>query len=89
MRLARAIESATRGGAVCESPAGIPGEFLRHGRGAVLLQGMQAHLAGENAFSFGLLYERAHYQAIACQNEAQHAWRRTSRRKSRSWLPKS
>ena len=51
--------------------------------------GMQAHLAGENAFSFGLLYERAHYQAIACQNEAQHAWRRTSRRKSRSWLPKS
>ena len=51
--------------------------------------GVQAHLAGENAFSFGLLHERAHRQAIACENQAQHAWRRAHRRKSRGWLPKS
>jgi CHAD domain-containing protein len=51
--------------------------------------GVQAHLAGENAFSFGLLHERAHHQAIACEDQAQHAWRRARRRKSRSWLPKS
>jgi CHAD domain-containing protein len=51
--------------------------------------GVQAHLAGENAFSFGLLHERAHRQATACVDEAQHAWRSTRRRKSRGWLPKS
>ncbi len=49
--------------------------------------GVQAHLAGENAFSFGLLHERAHYQAVACEDQAHHAWRR-ARRQSR-WLPKS
>ena len=51
--------------------------------------GVQAHLAGENAFSFGVLQERAHRQAIACANEAHRAWRRAHRRKSRGWLPKS
>ena len=51
--------------------------------------GVQAHLAGENAFSFGLLHARAHRQAIACEDEAQHAWGRAHRRKSRGWLPKS
>ena len=49
--------------------------------------GVQAHLAGENAFSFGLLHQRAHYQAVACEDQAHHAWRR-ARRQSR-WLPKS
>ncbi len=49
--------------------------------------GVQAHLAGENAFSFGLLQQRAHYQAAACEDQAYHAWRR-ARRKSR-WLPKA
>jgi CHAD domain-containing protein len=49
--------------------------------------GVQAHLAGENAFSFGLLHERAHHQALACEAQAHHAGRR-ARRKSR-WLPKS
>src|SRR5580692_350169 len=51
--------------------------------------GVQAHLAGENAFSFGVLQERAHRQAIACANEAHRAWRRAHHRKSRGWLPKS
>jgi CHAD domain-containing protein len=49
--------------------------------------GVQAHLAGENAFSFGLLQERAHIQALACADQAYRAWRH-ARRKSR-WLPKS
>jgi CHAD domain-containing protein len=51
--------------------------------------GVQAHLAGENAFSFGLLHERAHGQAVACVDEAQQAWRRARRGKSAGWLPKS
>ena len=46
-----------------------------------------AHLAGENAFSFGLLQERAHHQALASEDRANRAWRR-ARRKA-SWLPKS
>ncbi len=58
-------------------------------RGTARDIGMQAHMAGENAFSFGLLHERAHHQAIACEDQAQHAWRRASRKKSRGWLPKS
>ena len=49
--------------------------------------GVHAHLAGENAFSFGLLQQRAHYQALACADQAHRAWRQ-ARRKSR-WLPKS
>jgi CHAD domain-containing protein len=51
--------------------------------------GVQAHLAAENAFSFGLLHERAHRQAIACERQARHAWRRARRGKYRGWLPKS
>jgi CHAD domain-containing protein len=51
--------------------------------------GVQAHLAGENAFSFGLLHERAHRQAGACVDEARHAGRRASRGKSLGWLRKS
>ena len=49
--------------------------------------GVHAHLAGENAFSFGLLQERAHHQALASEDRANRAWRR-ARRKA-SWLPKS
>lgn len=47
--------------------------------------GVHAHLAGENAFSFGLLQERAHHQALASEDRANRAWRR-ARRKA-SWLP--
>jgi hypothetical protein len=38
--------------------------------------GVRAHLAGENAFSFGLLHERAHHQARAAEDQARRAWRR-------------
>jgi len=42
--------------------------------------GVHAHLAGENAFSFGLLQQRAHYQALACEDQAHRAWRQARRR---------
>ena len=48
--------------------------------------GLQAHLAGENAFSFGLLNERAHRDAVEYQRLARPVWRRASRRKARRWL---
>jgi CHAD domain-containing protein len=48
--------------------------------------GISAHMAGENAFSFGLLNERAHHQALASQRQADRAWRRASRKKYRGWL---
>lgn len=49
--------------------------------------GVHAHLAGENAFSFGLLQERAHHQALACEAQAHRAWRRAKRKSH--WLAKS
>lgn len=49
--------------------------------------GVHAHLAGENAFSFGLLHEHAHQQALASEDQVHRVWRR-ARRKAR-WLPKS
>ena len=48
--------------------------------------GIQAHLAGENAFSFGLLHERAHHQARGYQDEARGAYRRARRAARGSWL---
>jgi CHAD domain-containing protein len=48
--------------------------------------GMQAHLAGENAFSFGLLNERAHRDAREYQRQARSVWKRAARRKARRWL---
>ena len=48
--------------------------------------GMQAYLAGENAFSFGLLHERAHRDAAEYRRQARSVWRRASRRKGRRWL---
>lgn len=47
--------------------------------------GVHAHLAGENAFSFGLLQDRAHHQALACEKQAHRAWRRA--RRTARWLP--
>jgi CHAD domain-containing protein len=49
--------------------------------------GVHAHLAGENAFSFGLLHEHAHQQALASEDQVKRVWRR-ARREAR-WLPKS
>lgn len=48
--------------------------------------GVRANLAGENAFSFGLLHERAHRDALEYQHEARHVWKRATRRKALKWL---
>jgi len=48
--------------------------------------GMAAHLAGENAFSYGLFYERDTCDARIFQDLAAEVWRRASRRRYRRWL---
>jgi CHAD domain-containing protein len=48
--------------------------------------GMAAHLAGENAFTYGLLYERESEAADALRTQARAAWKKASRRKYRAWL---
>lgn len=48
--------------------------------------GVHAHLAGENAFSFGLLCEREHQQSLKYQDRARRAWKRAARRKARAWF---
>jgi CHAD domain-containing protein len=48
--------------------------------------GVHAHLAGENAFSFGLLNERAHRDSLEYQRQARSAWKRAARPKARRWL---
>jgi CHAD domain-containing protein len=48
--------------------------------------GVRAHLAGENAFTFGLLGERAAHEAAACEAKALRAWKHAKRRKVRRQL---
>ena len=48
--------------------------------------GVHAHLAGENAFSFGLLNERAHRDALEYQRRARSVWKRAARPNARRWL---
>jgi CHAD domain-containing protein len=48
--------------------------------------GIGAHLAGENAFTYGLLYEREFHQAGRCQADARRVWRRASRPRYRRWM---
>ena len=55
-------------------------------RGTVREIGVQAHLAGENAFSFGVLYERDSQLAADLERLAWPAWEQASRRKYRRWL---
>ena len=49
--------------------------------------GVGAHLAGENAFTYGLLYECEAHQAEHLQARARHVWKRASRARYRRWLP--
>jgi hypothetical protein len=44
---------------------------------------VRAHLAGENAFTFGPLAERAAHDAAACEAKALRAWKDAKRRKVR------
>ena len=48
--------------------------------------GVHAHLAGENAFTFGLLAERAHRDSRQHQRKARKAWKRATRRQALRWL---
>jgi CHAD domain-containing protein len=47
--------------------------------------GMNAHLAGENAFSYGLLHEREADSRVRLRAKARKVWRKASRRKYRHW----
>jgi CHAD domain-containing protein len=49
--------------------------------------GIGAHLAGENAFSYGLLYELQSHQAGHLQADARHVWKKASRSRHRRWMP--
>ncbi|HEY2576345.1 MAG TPA: CYTH and CHAD domain-containing protein, partial [Streptosporangiaceae bacterium] len=53
---------------------------------AVRQLGMSAHLAGENAFSYGLLYERESHGREHLQAQARQAWKKASRRRHRRWM---
>ena len=55
-------------------------------RGTARDIGLHAHLAGENAFSFGLLQERANRDALDYQRQARRKWKRAKARKSVRWL---
>jgi CHAD domain-containing protein len=48
--------------------------------------GIGAHLAGENAFTYGLLDERELHLAGRLQAEAWPVWKRASRRRYRTWM---
>jgi len=48
--------------------------------------GIGAHLAGENAFTYGLLYERELRQAERLQARARAVWKKASRPRHRTWM---
>ena len=48
--------------------------------------GVQAHLAGENAFTFGVLYEQDACRAADLEAQARRAWKRAAKRKYSAWL---
>ena len=48
--------------------------------------GIGAHLAGENAFTYGLLYEREHDQAERLQARVRTVWKKASRPRYRTWM---
>ena len=55
-------------------------------RAAIRDLGVRAHRAGENAFTYGLLYERDAETARKLQHRARRVWRKASRAKYRNWL---
>ncbi|HET9967943.1 MAG TPA: CHAD domain-containing protein [Streptosporangiaceae bacterium] len=48
--------------------------------------GIGAHLAGENAFTYGLLHERERHQAARLQAAARKTWQKASRKRRLTWL---
>jgi CHAD domain-containing protein len=55
-------------------------------RAVVRQMGMSAHLARENAFSYGLLHERDTHRRMRLQRRARKAWGKASRRGDRAWM---
>jgi CHAD domain-containing protein len=55
-------------------------------RAAIRDLGVRTHLAGNNAFTFGLLYEREAGQARELSDEAWLTWLTARRKKLRAWL---
>jgi CHAD domain-containing protein len=55
-------------------------------RQAAREMGMRAHLSGENAFSYGMLYQLDACDDAGLLDEAARAWQRASRRRYRRWL---
>jgi CHAD domain-containing protein len=49
--------------------------------------GIGAHLAGENAFTYGLLHELQAHQAERLQADARRVWKKASRSRHRRWMP--
>ena len=48
--------------------------------------GIGAYLAGENAFTYGLLHEREHHRAERMRSAARRTWKRSSRPRYRRWM---
>jgi CHAD domain-containing protein len=48
--------------------------------------GIGAHLAGENAFTYGLIYEHERHQAAHLQSAARKTWKKASRPRHLAWL---
>ena len=48
--------------------------------------GIGAHLAGENAFSYGLLHEHERHRAEQLQGRARTTWKKASRPRHRTWM---
>ena len=55
-------------------------------RAAIRDLGVQAHRAGENAFTYGLLYQLDAGRARVLSDEAAQVWREARRKKHRRWL---
>ncbi len=55
-------------------------------RAATRELGVKAHLAGENAFTFGVLYEQDACRARDLEEQARRAWKQASRPSYSSWL---
>lgn len=48
--------------------------------------GIAAHLAGENAFSYGMFYGDDEYDALRLQAQARKAWKQAARARYVSWM---
>jgi CHAD domain-containing protein len=48
--------------------------------------GIGAHLAGENAFTYGLLHEHERHRAAKLQRDARDTWKKASRQRHLTWM---